>query len=151
MQLRLRAIVMLFFGLCLILLWSVRINSCASFQFSWLGIMPMQVLPFPPVWTFACTKLVPLDAQALSLQNFLDCIHCAPGSCTWYRLVFRWCTSTGCPGVLILGNTTLASVHLSSHLRSHMVSTIACLSISAFTDLVQCKTWLVVFTCAIGY
>ena len=39
---------MVFFGLCLILLWSVRIDSCASFLFSWLGIMPMQVNPSHP-------------------------------------------------------------------------------------------------------
>ena len=44
LQLRLRAIVMTFFGLSLILLWIVKLNSCASFQFSWLGLTPMQVL-----------------------------------------------------------------------------------------------------------
>jgi len=36
LQLRLRAVVMIFFGLCLILLWVVDVNSCASFQFSTL-------------------------------------------------------------------------------------------------------------------
>ena len=43
LQLRLRATVMTFFGLSLILLWIVKLNSCASFQFSWLGLTPMQV------------------------------------------------------------------------------------------------------------
>ena len=43
LQLRLRAVVMVFFGLCLILLWVVDVNSCASFQFSTLGLTPMQV------------------------------------------------------------------------------------------------------------
>ena len=43
LQLRLRATVMAFFGLSLILLWIVKLNSCASFQFSWLGLTPMQV------------------------------------------------------------------------------------------------------------
>jgi len=42
LQLRLRVIVMVFFTLCL-LLWVVRIRSCASWMFAWLGIMPMQV------------------------------------------------------------------------------------------------------------
>jgi len=44
-QLRLRTLVMAFFTLCLVLLWLVQPRlSCASFQFSWLGLMPMQVL-----------------------------------------------------------------------------------------------------------
>ncbi len=34
---------MLFFGLCLVLLWLVRLGSCASYEFVGLGIMPMQV------------------------------------------------------------------------------------------------------------
>ena len=39
---------MAFFTLCLVLLWLVQPrHSCASFQFSWLGLMPMQVLPLP--------------------------------------------------------------------------------------------------------
>ena len=36
---------MLFFGLCLVLLWLVRLGSCASYEFVGLGIMPMQVTP----------------------------------------------------------------------------------------------------------
>jgi len=43
LQLRLRIEVMLFFGLCLVLLWLVRLGSCASYEFVGLGIMPMQV------------------------------------------------------------------------------------------------------------
>ena len=43
LQLRLRVEVMLFFGLCLVLLWLVRLGSCASYEFVGLGIMPMQV------------------------------------------------------------------------------------------------------------
>ena len=43
LQLRLRIEVMLFFGLCLVLLWLVRLGSCASYEFVALGIMPMQV------------------------------------------------------------------------------------------------------------
>jgi len=43
LQLRLRLEVMLFFSLCLVLLWLVRQNSCASTEFVSLGIMPMQV------------------------------------------------------------------------------------------------------------
>lgn len=43
LQLRLRVEVMLFFGLCLVLLWLVKLNSCASQMFVSLGIMPMQV------------------------------------------------------------------------------------------------------------
>jgi len=34
---------MILFGLCMILLWLVHVDSCASFQFLSLGIMPMQV------------------------------------------------------------------------------------------------------------
>ena len=45
LQLRLRIEVMLFFGLCLVLLWLVRLGSCASYEFVGLGIMPMQVTP----------------------------------------------------------------------------------------------------------
>ncbi len=43
LQLRLRVVVMILFGLCMILLWLVDVDSCASFQFLSLGIMPMQV------------------------------------------------------------------------------------------------------------
>lgn len=43
LQLRLRVIVMVFYTLCLVMLWLVRSQSCASFEFAWLGIMPMQV------------------------------------------------------------------------------------------------------------
>jgi len=43
LQLRLRLEVMLFFSLCLVLLWLVRQNSCGSTEFVALGIMPMQV------------------------------------------------------------------------------------------------------------
>jgi len=43
LQLRLRIEVMLFFGLCLVLLWLVHLGSCASYEFVSLGIMPMQV------------------------------------------------------------------------------------------------------------
>lgn len=34
---------MLFFSLCLVLLWLVHQNSCGSTEFVALGIMPMQV------------------------------------------------------------------------------------------------------------
>lgn len=44
LQLRLRVEVMLFFGLCLVLLWLVRFRSCGSTLFVSFGIMPMQVL-----------------------------------------------------------------------------------------------------------
>ena len=44
LQLRLRVIVMVFYTLCLVSLWLVRSQSCASFEFAWLGIMPMQVI-----------------------------------------------------------------------------------------------------------
>lgn len=43
LQLRLRLEVMLFFSLCLVLLWLVHQSSCGSTEFVALGIMPMQV------------------------------------------------------------------------------------------------------------
>ena len=42
-QLWLRMAVMSFFTLCLVLLWLVRPGWCTSEEFSWLGLMPMQV------------------------------------------------------------------------------------------------------------
>jgi len=35
--------VMSFFTLCLVLLWLVGPGWCTSQEFSWLGLMPMQV------------------------------------------------------------------------------------------------------------
>ncbi|KAL3149444.1 hypothetical protein ABBQ32_002237 [Trebouxia sp. C0010 RCD-2024] len=54
---------MVYFTLCLLLLWCVRINSCASFQFSWLGIMPMQLVATANafVWTFIAMPHLPQD------------------------------------------------------------------------------------------
>ena len=43
LQFRLRILVMIFFTLCLVLLFVVKLGSCAGFQFSWLGLAPMQV------------------------------------------------------------------------------------------------------------
>lgn len=42
-QLRLRTGLMIFYTLCLVLLWYVASKNCASPQFTWMGIMPMQV------------------------------------------------------------------------------------------------------------
>jgi hypothetical protein len=42
-QLWLRMVVMSFFTLCLVLLWLVGPGWCTSQEFSWLGLMPMQV------------------------------------------------------------------------------------------------------------
>jgi len=42
-QLWLRMAVMSFFTLCLVLLWLVGPGWCTSQEFSWLGLMPMQV------------------------------------------------------------------------------------------------------------
>jgi hypothetical protein len=42
-QLWLRMAVMSFFTLCLVLLWLVAPGWCSSQEFSWLGLMPMQV------------------------------------------------------------------------------------------------------------
>ncbi len=42
-QLWLRMAVMSFFTLCLVLLWLVGPGWCTSIEFSWLGLMPMQV------------------------------------------------------------------------------------------------------------
>ena len=44
-QLWLRMVVMTFFMLCLVLLWLIGPGWCPSEQFSWLGLMPMQVRP----------------------------------------------------------------------------------------------------------
>ena len=42
-QLRLRTVLMIFYTLCLVLLWYVAARNCTSPQFTWMGIMPMQV------------------------------------------------------------------------------------------------------------
>ncbi|KAL3155626.1 hypothetical protein ABBQ38_010824 [Trebouxia sp. C0009 RCD-2024] len=44
LQLRLRTVLMTFYTLCLVLLWYVASHNCASPQFTWMGIMPMQVV-----------------------------------------------------------------------------------------------------------
>ena len=40
----LRMAVMVFFTLCLVLLWLVGVGWCSSEEFSWLGLMPMQIV-----------------------------------------------------------------------------------------------------------
>jgi hypothetical protein len=40
LHLRLRIIVVIFFGLCLALLWFVRVNSCRSYIETWTGGVP---------------------------------------------------------------------------------------------------------------
>ena len=45
-QLRLRTVLMIFYTLCLVLLWFVAPDNCASAVFTWMGIMPMQVSLF---------------------------------------------------------------------------------------------------------
>ncbi|KAA6428561.1 MAG: hypothetical protein FRX49_01437 [Trebouxia sp. A1-2] len=66
LQLRLRIEVMLFFGLCLVLLWLVRLGSCASYEFVGLGIMPMQIVMTANafVWSFICMPYTPHDDAA---------------------------------------------------------------------------------------
>ncbi|KAL0038251.1 hypothetical protein WJX79_010181 [Trebouxia sp. C0005] len=66
LQLRLRIEVMLFFGLCLVLLWLVRLGSCASYEFVALGIMPMQIVMTANafVWSFICMPYTPHDDAA---------------------------------------------------------------------------------------
>ncbi|KAA6428794.1 MAG: hypothetical protein FRX49_01669 [Trebouxia sp. A1-2] len=65
-QLRLRLEVMLFFSLCLVLLWLVRQNSCGSTEFVALGIMPMQVVMTANafVWSFISMPHTPQDDAA---------------------------------------------------------------------------------------
>ncbi|DBB01839.1 TPA: hypothetical protein ACH3X1_000447 [Trebouxia sp. C0004] len=73
-QLRLRTLVMAFFTLCLVLLWLVQPrHSCASFQFSWLGLMPMQVVMSANafVMSFMATPHNP-PAHAAALQVWLQ-------------------------------------------------------------------------------
>jgi len=69
-QLRLRTVVMASFTLCLVLLWLVQPrHSCASFQFSWLGLMPMQVLPLPcPALPCPALPCPALPCPALLIQ-----------------------------------------------------------------------------------
>jgi len=43
LQLWLRLAVMTFLMLCMVLLWLISPGWCPSQQFSWLGLMPMQV------------------------------------------------------------------------------------------------------------
>jgi len=64
LQLRLRAVVMIFFGLCLILLWVVDVNSCASFQFFYIGshanagtLKPVKSQPRSPLNPEVCSCL----------------------------------------------------------------------------------------------
>ncbi|DBA74569.1 TPA: hypothetical protein ACH3X2_009444 [Trebouxia sp. C0005] len=66
LQLRLRLEVMLFFSLCLVLLWLVRQNSCGSTEFVALGIMPMQVVMTANafVWSFISMPHTPQDDAA---------------------------------------------------------------------------------------
>ncbi|KAA6426189.1 MAG: hypothetical protein FRX49_04041 [Trebouxia sp. A1-2] len=63
LQLRLRAVVMVFFGLCLILLWVVDVNSCASFQFSTLGLTPMQIVMTANafIWSYIALPYTPQE------------------------------------------------------------------------------------------
>ncbi|DBA97089.1 hypothetical protein WJX77_003952 [Trebouxia sp. C0004] len=69
LQLRLRTTVMTFFGLSLILLWIVKLNSCASFQFSWLGLTPMQVVMTANafVWSYIAMPHTPQE-QAVAMR-----------------------------------------------------------------------------------
>ncbi|DBA92558.1 TPA: hypothetical protein ACH3X1_002782 [Trebouxia sp. C0004] len=66
LQFRLRIEVMLFFGLCLVLLWLVRLGSCASLEFVGLGIMPMQIVMTANafVWSFISMPHTPHDDAA---------------------------------------------------------------------------------------
>jgi hypothetical protein len=45
MQLRLRTLAFLFFILCSVIYFFVRIGTCSSFISSWLGFLPMQASP----------------------------------------------------------------------------------------------------------
>ncbi|DBB14800.1 TPA: hypothetical protein ACH3X3_004409 [Trebouxia sp. C0006] len=73
-SLRLRTLVMAFFTLCLVLLWLVQPrHSCASFQFAWLGLMPMQIVMSANafVMSFMATPHNP-PAHAAALQVWLQ-------------------------------------------------------------------------------
>ncbi|DBB14802.1 TPA: hypothetical protein ACH3X3_004411 [Trebouxia sp. C0006] len=73
-QLRLRTLVMAFFTLCLVLLWFVQPHhSCASFQFSWLGLMPMQVVMSANAFVMSFMAMPHnLPAHAAALQVWLQ-------------------------------------------------------------------------------
>ena len=44
LQMWLRMAAMVFFTLCLVLLWLVGVGWCSSVEFCWLGLMPMQIV-----------------------------------------------------------------------------------------------------------
>lgn len=71
---------MLFFGLCLVLLWLVRLGSCASFEFVALGIMPMQVTPNKHLYARGNHDKKPKgtkNAVRLTFQTVLDSATCS--------------------------------------------------------------------------
>ena len=52
--------VMSFFVLCLVLLWLVGNQWCATDSYSWMGLMPMQVWSEHCLWlcTCVCTEML---------------------------------------------------------------------------------------------
>ena len=123
LQLRLRTLVMAFFARCLVLLWLVppRAN-CISFQFAWLGLMPMQVdfrLPIP-LHLFAFWP--PVVALSLCLPVCLPSIGlpaCLP-TCLVRLSVRPSVRLSVCPSVrLSVCLSVRPSVCLSVHLLNH--------------------------------
>ncbi|KAK9804297.1 hypothetical protein WJX72_005360 [[Myrmecia] bisecta] len=69
LQLRMRGIVAAFFVLSMVLLWLARSNTCAAFTFTWLGLLPMQVVMTATVvtWCFFCMPKDPDTAPLLQV------------------------------------------------------------------------------------
>ncbi|KAL3143143.1 hypothetical protein ABBQ38_003412 [Trebouxia sp. C0009 RCD-2024] len=75
LQLWLRLVVMTFFVFCMVLLWLVQPGWCTSQNFSWLGLMPMQIVmtATTAVLCYAATPRTPQEhvaASAVWLQEF---------------------------------------------------------------------------------
>ncbi|KAL0023014.1 hypothetical protein WJX79_008349 [Trebouxia sp. C0005] len=75
LQLWLRLAVMTFLMLCIVLLWLINPGWCPSQQFSWLGLMPMQIVmtATTAVLCYAATPNTPQEHVAASsvwLQEF---------------------------------------------------------------------------------
>ncbi|KAK9814385.1 hypothetical protein WJX72_004954 [[Myrmecia] bisecta] len=63
LQMRMRATVFTFFILSITLLWLVRPACCAAFAFTWLGLLPMQVVMTAAVLAWSCLTM-PQDPDA---------------------------------------------------------------------------------------